>query len=124
TLPEAVLARPLRDLHLRARSELLPRLVEAPEPPRQPSAGAFEEGAAQPRMPLEHAAGGETGERKHQLDGVAARDADDTAVGMIEIASRDVVAQRGLARGVKANRHRELLDRVPERLELRIMDVP
>src|SRR6266850_1528447 len=43
------------DLHLGARAELLPRLVEPPEPPRQPAARTFEERAAEPGVALEHA---------------------------------------------------------------------
>jgi hypothetical protein len=75
-------------------------------------------------MPLEHAAGGHAREREHQLDGIASGHADDAAVGVIEIPPRDVVAQRGLARGMEADRHSELFDGLPQRLELRVVHVP
>src|SRR5439155_26848081 len=41
-----------------------------------------------------------------------------------QIAARDVVAQRRLAGRMEADRHLELLDRAPERLEPRVVDVP
>src|SRR5207244_10469825 len=44
-------------------------------------------------------------------------------VRMIQIAPGDVVAQRGLTGGVETDRDLELLDRAPERLELRVVDV-
>src|SRR5439155_774746 len=118
-----VLARELRDLDVRAWAELLPRLVEPPEPPREPAARALEERAAKPGMPLEHAAGGHAREGEHQLHRVAGCHADDAPVRMIQVAPGDVVAQRGLARRVEADRDLELLDRAPEGLELRVVDV-
>ena len=122
-LAEEVLARRLRDLDLRARPELLPRLVEPPEIPRQPAARALEERAAQPRVPLQHAAGGHAAEGHHQLDRVAPRHADDPAVRRVDVAARDVVTQRRLPRRVEAHGHAQLLDRVPQRLELGAMDM-
>src|SRR4029077_15035418 len=111
------------DLHLRARPELLPGLVQTPEPPREPAARALQEGAAQPRVPLEDPAGREAGEGEHQLHRVARGRADDAPVRMIEIAPRDVVTERVLPGWVEADGHLELLDRRPERLEFRIMNV-
>src|SRR5204862_6521299 len=102
-LAEEVLARQLRDLHLAARAELLPRFVESPEIPRQPAAGALEKRAAQVLMPLEHAAGGHAAERHHQLDGVPARDPEHAPIRWVEIAARDVVAQRRLPRRMEAD---------------------
>ena len=122
-LPEEVLAGRLRDLDLGAGAELLPRLVEPPQVPGQPAARALEERAAQPRMPLEHPAGGHAAEGHHQLDGVAAGHADHAAVRGVEVAAGDVVAQRRLPGGVKADRHAELLDGGPQRLHLRVVDV-
>src|SRR5258705_3989428 len=52
-----VLAGQHRQLMLAARAELLPLVIEPPEPPVEPSGGAFEEGAAEPRVTLEDAAG-------------------------------------------------------------------
>src|SRR5437773_9801417 len=47
------LAREQRELMLAARAELLPLVVEPPEPPGEPARGAFEKRAAQPGMALE-----------------------------------------------------------------------
>src|SRR5207302_7657819 len=105
------------------RAELLPHLVQTPEPPREPAARPFEKRAAQPRVALQHAAGGEAREGEHQLHRVAAGDTDDASVRVIEIAPRDVVAERGLPGRVEADGHLELLDRVPEGLEFRVVDV-
>ena len=45
-------------------------------------------------MALEHAAGRHAAERHHQLDRIAARDADDAPVRRVEVAARDVVTKR------------------------------
>src|SRR5690606_9257885 len=45
-----IFARRHRQLHLAARTELLPVVVQAPQPPVQPSGRAFEKCAAQLRM--------------------------------------------------------------------------
>src|SRR5207247_8032616 len=74
-------------------------------------------------MTLEHAARRHAGEGEHQLHGVAAGDADDAPVRMVDVASCDVVAERRLPGRVKADRDAELLDRVPEWLELGVVDV-
>src|ERR1700720_2878079 len=87
------------------RRDHRPRPAEPPEVPRQPPARALEERAAQPRVPLEDAAGGHAAEGHHQLDRVAARHPDDAAVRGVEVAAGDVVAQRGLPGRVKAHRH-------------------
>ena len=108
-LGEEVLARQLADLHLGAGAELLPGLVEAPEIPGQPAAGALEERAAQPRMPLEDATGGHAAEGHHQLDRVAAGHPDDAAVRGVEVTPRDVVSERRLPGRMEADRHAELL---------------
>ena len=71
----------------------------------------------------EHAAGGHAGEGVHELDGVAAGHADDAPVGLIDIASRDVVAQRRLA-GDGSRRARRAPRSCPQRLERGIVDVP
>ena len=122
-LAEEVLARELRDLDLRAGPELLPRLVEPPEIPGQPPARALEEGAAEPRVALEHAARGHAAEGHHQLDGISAGHADDAAVRGVQVPAGDVVAERGLAGRVKAHGHAQLLDRAPQLLEGGIVDV-
>src|SRR5207245_11730278 len=44
-------------------------------------------------------------------------------VRMVDVAARDVVAERRLPGRVKADRDAELLDRVPEWLELEVVDV-
>ena len=75
-------------------------------------------------MPLEDAAGGHAAEGHHELDGVAAGLADDAAVRGVEVAARDVVAERRLPGRMEADRHAELLDGGPERLHLRVVNVP
>jgi hypothetical protein len=75
-------------------------------------------------MPLEHTARGHAGKGKHQLHRVAAGDTDDTSVRAVVVAPRDVVAERRLAGRMEAHGNLELLDRTPERLEFRVMDVP
>src|SRR5262249_56449670 len=94
-LPEEVLTRKLGNLNLRAGPELLPRLVQPPQVPRQPAARPFEERAAQARMALEHAAGGHAAEGHHQLDGIAAGHPDHAAVRRVEVSPGDVVVERG-----------------------------
>src|SRR6267143_2139075 len=122
-LPEELLARECGYLHLRAGAELLPGLVEAPEPPGEPAARALEEGAAQPGVTFEHAPGGEAREGEHELHRIAPGAADDASVRVVEETVGDVVAQRGLPGRVEPDGHAELLDRVPERLELWFVDV-
>src|SRR5213083_2854394 len=95
-----------------ARAELFPRLVQAPEPPREPAAGALEEGAPQPGVPLEHPARREAGEGQHELHRIAPGHADDAPVRMVQIPARDVVAQRGLPGAWQRQRGSEEIGRV------------
>ncbi len=74
-------------------------------------------------MALQHPAGGETGERQHQLHGVPPGHADHTPVRMVQVAAGDVVTQRRLPRGVEADRDVQLLQGLPQGLELGIVDV-
>src|SRR2546428_1795444 len=66
-----VFARRHRQLVLAAGAELLPLVVEPPQPPVEPAGGAFEKRAAEPGMALENAARGHAGDGAHQLDRIA-----------------------------------------------------
>src|SRR5436190_3095479 len=118
-----VFARQHRELVLAARAELLPLVVEPPEPPVEPAGGALEEGAAQPGMALEDAAGGHAGDRSHQLDGVANGVRDRVEVRVADVAPSGVVLERRVAGRMKPDRHVELLERAPQRVARLVVQV-
>src|SRR5262249_59227099 len=93
------------ELVLAAGAELLPRIVEAPQPPVEPASGAFEKRAAQPRMALEDAARRHAGERSHQLDGIADGMGDRVEVGVTDVAAPGVILERAVAGRMEADRH-------------------
>src|SRR5437762_11874400 len=108
---------------LAAGPELLPLIVEAPQPPVEPAGGAFEKRAAQPGMAFEDAAGGHAGDRAHQLDRIPDGVGDRVEVRVPDIASPGIVLQRGVAGRMKSDRHVELFERAPERLTRFIVQV-
>ena len=68
-------------------------------------------------MALQHAAGRQAGDRAHQLDRVADRMRDRVEIGVPDIAPPGIVLERGVAGRVEADRHVELFERVPQRLD-------
>src|SRR5207245_7109200 len=105
-----------RQLMLAAGAELLPLVIEPPQPPVEPSGRAFEEGAAQPRVSLEDARGGHAGDGPHQLDRIANGMGDRVEVGVADEAPAGIVLERGVAGRMKSDRHVELLQGTPQRL--------
>src|SRR3989449_3535859 len=101
---------------LAAGPELLPLVIEPPQPPAEPSGGAFEEGAAQPGVALEDSAGGHASDGPHQLDWIANGMGDRVEVGVPDEAPPGIVLERGVAGRMKSDRHVELLERGPQRL--------
>ena len=112
-LAPEVFARQHRDLALAARSELLPLIVEPPEPPIEPPRRPFEEGAAQSRVTIEHAAARQAGERPHQLDRVAEGVGDRVKIGVPDITSPGIVLERRRAGRMEPDRHVEPFEFVP-----------
>src|SRR3989449_10848514 len=101
---------------LAAGPELLPLVIEPPQPPAEPSGGAFEEGAAQPGVALEDSAGGHASDGPHQLDWIANGMGDRVEVGVPDEAPPGIVLERGVAGRMKSDRYVELLERGPQRL--------
>src|SRR2546422_10982731 len=93
--------------------------MEPPQPPAEPSGGAFEEGAAQPGVALEDSAGGHASDGPHQLDWIANGMGDRVEVGVPDEAPPGIVLERGVAGRMKSDRHVELLERGPQRSEER-----
>src|SRR3989441_11578714 len=106
-----VFARQHRQLMLAAGPELLPLVIEPPQPPAEPSGGAFEEGAAQPGVALEDSAGGHASDGPHQLDWIANGMGDRVEVGVPDEAPPGIVLERGVAGRMKSDRYVELLER-------------
>src|SRR3989475_7781797 len=111
-----VFARQHRQLMLAAGPELLPLVIEPPQPPAEPSGGAFEEGAAQPGVALADSAGGHASDGPQQLDWIANGMGDRVEVGVPDEAPPGIVLERGVAGRMKSDRHVELLERGPQRL--------
>src|SRR5262249_15848016 len=109
-----VLARQHLELVLAARPELLPLVVEPPEPPGEPARGAFEEGAAQPRVALADAARRHAGGRAHQLARVADSGGDRMEVRVADIAPTGVVLERRVTRRMEPDRYVQLFQRAPQ----------
>src|SRR4051812_6711851 len=80
-LPLEVLARRHAQFVFAAGTIFLPLIIEAPQPPVQPSRGAFEKCAAQLRVAFEYAAGRHARDGTHQLDRIADRMCDRKEVG-------------------------------------------
>src|SRR5881409_57219 len=118
-----ILARQHRKLMLAPRPELLPLVVEPPEPPVEPAGRALEERAAQPGMALEDTARGHAGDRAHQLDRIADGVGDRVEVGVADVAPAGVVLERGIAGRMESDRDVELLERAPERLARFVVQV-
>src|SRR5262245_4070121 len=118
-----VLARRHLQLVLAAGPELLPLVVEPPQPPVQPPGRPFEERAAQLRVAVEDAAGGHARDRAHELDRVANRVGDRVEIGVPDVALPGVVFERGVAGRMEADGHVELFELVPERLARRVVEV-
>src|SRR5439155_819297 len=113
-----VLARQHRELVLAAGAELLPLVVEAPQPPVEPAGGAFEKRAAKPRVALQDAARRHAGDGPHQLDRIADGVGDRLEVGVADVAPPGVVHALDVHRGqrrlrVEAASARDLEVRMP-----------
>src|SRR5262245_54495945 len=111
-----VLARRHRELTLAARAELLPLVVQPPQPPVEPSRRALEERAAEAWVPFEDSAGRHAGDGAHQLHRIANGMGDRVEVGVPDVPSPGVVLERRVAGRMKSDRHVELLQRRPQRL--------
>src|SRR4029453_13356109 len=101
---------------LEARAELLPLIVEPPEPPVEPSGGALEEGAAQPGMAFQNSAGRHARAGPHQLDRIANGVSDRVEVGVSHVAAPGVVLQRAVPGRMKSDRHLGILQGAPKRI--------
>src|SRR5262249_59497780 len=110
-----IVARRHRQLVLAAGADLFPLTVQPPQPPVEPSGGAFEECTAQPGMAFENTAGGHARDGSHQLDWIANGMRDRVEVCVPDVASSGIVLERGVAGRMKADRHAELSQRTPER---------
>src|SRR4030095_6839510 len=105
-----------RQLMLAAGAELLPLVIEPPQPPVEPASSPFEKSAAQPRVPIEDSAGGHAGDGPHQLDRIANGMGNRVKVGVPDEAPPGIVLERGVAGRMKPDRHVELTQRTPHRL--------
>src|ERR1700736_5775233 len=117
TLALEVLAWQHRKLLLASGAELFPMVVEAPEPPAEPSRSALEECAAQLRMPLEHAAGGHARHRHHQFHRSARRMRDRLIIVVPDEPAPDIILERAVPGRMESDRHIEPLQFIPQWLD-------
>src|SRR5207249_4082731 len=120
-LTDEVLARPLGDRWILEAPRILPVLVETPEPEGQPGPVAFEEGHLQSWEAGQHPAERHRLHGQHLLHAVRAR-----VLECERVVAEAIRPHRGHARGhalVEAERHAEVLDRRPERIEDRLVPV-
>src|SRR6516162_8052693 len=94
-------------------TEFLPLIVEAPQPPIEPTGRAFKKRGTQPRVPFENAASSEAGDRSHQFHWIADRMRNRVKIRVPDIPRPSIVLQRGITGRMKANRHIEFLQRIP-----------
>src|SRR5438876_4913056 len=120
-LADEVLARPLCDRWILEAPRILPVLVETPEPEGQPGPVAFEEGHLQSWEAGQHPAERHRLHGQHLLHAVRAR-----VLECERVVAEAIRPHRGHGRGhglVEAERHAEVLDRRPERIEDRPVPV-
>src|SRR5437867_7365910 len=114
-----VLARLHAEVGRVARAEpALPVLVHALEPPGGPARARREEDAAEPRVPLEHAADDQVHARAHVLDRVA----DQVELHQLVVAAAAELGEVHAGALVRRERHAEPLDLGVEGVEVRVVD--
>ena len=95
-------------------------VVEAIEPGRDPVRSGFEHDAAQARIALEHPRAQHLGERGHHVDGQE----DDAEEAVRRVAPLPLPEPLPVAHDhMEANRHLEILRRLPEPREDRVVEV-
>ena len=120
-LPEEILARLLRQRHIRQGTVQLGPLIQAVKQPGQPGAIAFQKRDSQLGKFLEYATGAETGNRQNQLHRITQRQGDDVGVGVAEEFIRHLILLRPRRR-MKAQRDAKLLNFRPKRIVIAVMD--
>ena len=116
-----IVARFLRQRHIRQGTVQFGPLVQSIKQPRQPGAVAFQKCDSQIGKFFQYAAGAKTGNRQNQFHRITQRHGDDVCVGMAEEFIRHLILL-GSRRRVEAQRHSKLLNFRPKGIVIAVMD--